>query len=171
MLVVCRVDKTDPRDLDRMVAQPETPIARRELRIPRSFREYAGHVFGCCFLTFVLVFFSALAASHLWNFASRSAFVLVAAVLWLLLVCYSAVIGLADMGGIGASVRGILGAFSWNQFLEVVAQESGRRVMRHGFRLFGLPLYYRKVPLDRITLVKWSTGQATSLAGRDMNDW
>jgi hypothetical protein len=154
-----------------MVEQPQPPFARRELRIPRSFREHMGYVVGSCFLALFVVFFSVLAASHLWNFASTSTFVLIAAALWLLLVCLGVREGLAETGGIGASMTVILGAFSRDQFLDVVAQASGRRILRHGFRLFGLPLYYRNVPLDRVTLLKWGSGQATSLAGRDMNDW
>lgn len=139
--------------------------------MPRSFREHMGHVVGSCLLALIVIFFSALAVSHLRNFANTSAFVLVAATVWLLLVFLGVGTGLVETGGIGAFVTAILGAFSRNQFVDVVAQASGRRILRHGFRLLGLPLYYRKVSLDRITLLKWSPGQATSLAGRDMNDW
>lgn len=154
-----------------MVPQTQTPFGRRELRIPRSFREHMGYVVGTCLLALIVVFFSALAVSHLRNFASTSAFVLVAAALWLLLVALGVGTSLVETGGIGAFVTAILGAFSRNQFVDVIAQASGRRILRHGFKLLGLPLYYRIVPLDRITLLKWSAGQATSLAGRDMNDW
>ena len=155
-----------------MVPQTQTPFGRRELRIPRSFREHMGHVVGACFLALIVVFFSTLAVSHLRNFASTSVFVLVAAALWLLLVALGVGTSLVETGGIGAFVTVILGAFSRNQFVDVIAQASGRRILRHGFRLLGLlPLYYRTVPLDRITHLEWSAGQATSLAGRDMNDW
>lgn len=61
--------------------------------------------------------------------------------------------------------------YSREHFADSVSGNYGLAVIRFGYRLFGLRLYYQKLAVHKIESVEWSTGQATHMAGRDMNDW
>ena len=71
-------------------------------------------------------------------------------------------------GGISAYLTNRLADLVGRLFVE----SDGKRVaVRFGVQVFGRRLIQKEVPLKAIESVEWSTGQATSMAGRDMNDW
>jgi hypothetical protein len=60
----------------------------------------------------------------------------------------------------------------WFGRLFVRATASGNPPsIQFGFQLLGRTLIERTIPTADIETVEWSSGQATSLAGRDMDDW
>ena len=64
-----------------------------------------------------------------------------------------------------------LGSLSERHFADTVILEDGQISVRFGFVSLSHHLFYQTIPIARIESVEWHTGQATSLAGRDMNDW
>ena len=124
-----------------------------------------------CFFTFVAVFFSGLAVYYIINYATNSIFTLTLAVIWLLIVSTMIRAACKDHGGVRQFIVDQIGLLSRNQFADLFMRESGVWVLRLGYRAYGMPVYYGEIPLQHVTSVEWSAGQATSLAGRDMNDW
>jgi hypothetical protein len=122
-----------------------------------------------CFLVFV-GFFVTLAVSHLARYSETHTVGIVCAVLWLLLVAICLVGGVQAAGGLRGSAVAALGVLSSRHFAEA-AREGDRVVIGFGFELFRHRFYYLRVERERIVSVDMSTGQATSLAGHDMNDW
>lgn len=72
--------------------------------------------------------------------------------------------------GIRQVAAGILGSFARREFVWAT-NEAGFGEIQFGYRVFGRRFFCRKIATDKIEEVNWSTGQATSVAGRDMNDW
>ena len=56
-------------------------------------------------------------------------------------------------------------------FAEISAQALSSREVGFGYELFGRRFLKQAIRVDRIETVEWRTGQATDVAGRDMNDW
>jgi hypothetical protein len=122
-----------------------------------------------CFLVFV-GFFSTLAVSHLVRFSETHIVGVVCAVLWLTLVTLGLLGGVQAAGGLRGTAVAALGVLSSRHFAEA-AREGDRVVVGFGFELFRRSFYYLRVECERIASVEMSSGQATALAGRDMNDW
>ena len=125
---------------------------------------------GCVIAVFVFVgSFAALAVYHLANFSETPTMGIVAAVLWLALVTVMLVGGI-QAGGLRGTAIHTLGAFSSRQFVEA-ARDGDRVLFCFGYQLFRRRFYYLRIERDRIVSVDMGTGQATTLAGHDMNDW
>ena len=140
----------------------QTPVARMD--VPSEG--------GCCCAGVVLAFVGVFVALAVDNLAHGSTPVLgiVASVLWLALVAFVLVIGVWGEGGVRASAVTVLGTYSRRHFVEV-ARAGDRTVIGFGYELFGRRFYYLRVASESVLSVNMSTGQATALAGRDMNDW
>jgi hypothetical protein len=122
-----------------------------------------------CFLVFV-GFFSTLAVSHLARYSETHIVGIVCAILWLLLVAICTVGGVQAAGGLRGTAVAALGVLSSRHFAEA-ARDGDRVVIGFGFELFRRRFYYLRVERERIASVVMNTGQATALAGHDMNDW
>jgi hypothetical protein len=96
---------------------------------------------------------------------------LVASCLWLVLVTITVWISAQEACGLRSVFISHIGSLLGRYFVEVDSVETPLGSLRFGFQLFGHRFVEWSVPLDSITLVKWSTGQASGIAGRDMNDW
>jgi hypothetical protein len=128
---------------------------------------------GCCGALFVPVFvggFVALAVDNLAHFSQTHWGAIVASVLWLALVVFVLVVGVHAAGGVWASVVGFLGLWASRHFVES-ARDGDRTVISFGYWLFGHRFYYLRVEREQVLSVTVNTGQATALAGKDMNDW
>jgi hypothetical protein len=66
--------------------------------------------------------------------------------------------------------REILAGFSQKQIL-LVRTVGDSRNLEVGFRLFGSTIIQCRVPEVDLVSLGWSTGQASEMAGRDVNDW
>ena len=147
-------------------------IQRSEMRIPKSFiGTFSYFIFISIIASFALLG-SISAAYNLILFKQMSIPTLVVSAIWLLFIFYSIRQSCRDQGGVRQFFINCLGTFAMHQFVEITMQDSSRKVLRFGYQLFAKRFYYLKdVQCDRIKTVNWSLGQATSLAGRDMNDW
>jgi hypothetical protein len=56
-------------------------------------------------------------------------------------------------------------------FVEADLAEAREKTIRFGFDLLGRRFIQRKITIAAIGYVEWSKGQASSMTGRDMNDW
>jgi hypothetical protein len=126
---------------------------------------------GCVVVAIVFVGgFVALAVYHLANFSETPTVGIVASVLWLALVFWCFLGGILAAGGFRAAVIDFLGTFASREFVEV-RPEGDQTVIGFGFDLFRHRFYYLRLERERIVSVDMGTGQATSFAGRDMDDW
>jgi len=132
-----------------------------ELRIPKPF----GEVLAALFATAFVLFFVVLGAA---NILKGDA--IIASSLWLLFIGFILFAGFKE-AGIRPVVLSLLRVLARKQFVRIVSNEPQPSHLRFGFRLFGLSFFYRSIPLEKLESVHWSTGQATHMAKRDMNDW
>lgn len=115
--------------------------------------------------------FVATAIWHLLNCRSVEWTTFVASCLWLILVFAVCRNSCHEDGGLSQYFINRLGEFGAARFLTVERTEIGESEACFGYWLHGKRYYFFKVPLSEIVSLNWNTGQATSLAGRDMNDW
>lgn len=146
-----------------MEGTPQEPIARMD--VPPE-----GAACGVVFLVLFVGFFVALAVYHIANFSETHIVGVVAAVLWLAFVILASWAAIHSAGGMRVSAIATLGEFSSRPFVEV-SRDGDRTVIAFGYELFRRRFYYLRVERERIVSVEMNTGQATALAGRDMNDW
>ncbi|MHC4911379.1 MAG: hypothetical protein ACYTE5_00025 [Planctomycetota bacterium] len=136
-------------------------MSRSEMSIPKP----TGEVIAAWVFTAFIVCFVTLSVSNLLNrvaiLPSILLLLLVAAVVW------------AGCGeeGMRQFLINILGSFASKHFAESISGTKHPTEIRFGFRLLGHRYFYLTIPLDKIETVEWDTGQATDLAGHDMNDW
>jgi hypothetical protein len=96
---------------------------------------------------------------------------LVASILWLLLVTAMVWSASRQVGGLLLLLTNWIGDLFGRNFVSADSPEVQPRCIRFGFELLGLRLVERSILLDRIESLEWTTGQASALAGKDMDDW
>ena len=138
-----------------------TPTSTQELAVPKQMRE----VVGAMMLASFLLFFVSLAVYNLLNCAA-----IIPSILWLLLVG-AVLAGFSREKGARPFAIEILGAFSLKHFVRTIHRETGGTEIQFGYRMFGRCHLYLTIPVEKIEHINWSTGQATHMARRDMNDW
>jgi hypothetical protein len=136
-------------------------MLHHEMNIPKS----RGEIVSTGFLSFIVV--SAFLA--VLNLANHDAIIL--SIIWLLLVGWILWSKCQDAGGIRGYLIDWLAVFAGRDFVSVPQEDTHQARIRFGYDLFGRRFYQKDIGFDRIESVEWSTGQATSRAGRDMNDW
>jgi hypothetical protein len=134
--------------------------------IPTRIRDSAGEVV----LTVVVVFFVLLAIVELILAAYVPIQALVPAGLWLAFVFFGVRSSIRSEGGIRQFLIRRVGVFACRHFAEI-APGDGQKVLSFGYDWFGRRLYYIRIMAGAVRSVKWGAGQASSLSGRDMNDW
>lgn len=142
-------------------------VARLELPAPTG--SGCGVVLAIVFVGGFVGGFVALAADNLIHYQTTSLLGLVPSVLWLALVAFVVFMTLFEIGVWGSLVA-CLGEFSRRHFVEAV-RDGERGVIGFGFELFGRTFYYLRIKYGQVSSVVMDTGQATDLAGHDMNDW
>jgi len=121
-----------------------------------------GRIVGALGLITFVLFFVVLAVENLLNHTA-----MIPSILWLVLVA----VGIASILKEEKGFVKFLGAFSSKHFAEVVETIPNAWDIHWGFRLAGRRLVYKVIPVGKIKSLEWSLGQASGLAGRDMNDW
>ena len=129
-----------------------------------------GAVFHTVFYT-VVVFFVAVAISNLVDYESVPLYAVISSVLWLLIVAFHIKEGISDEGGLRLFIIYRLANLSAHQFVEIIPRHGDDLMVRFGFTLLGRDFNHLQIRRAKLASVAWSWGQATSLAGRDMNDW
>jgi hypothetical protein len=142
-------------------------VARLEL--PGLGGRGCGVVFAIVFVGGFVGGFVALAVDNLIHYRTAPLLGLVPSVLWLALVAFVVVMTLVEIGVWGSLVA-CLGEFSRRHFAEAI-RDGGRNVIGFGFVLLGRKFYYLRIQRGQVVSVVMNTGQATAMAGRDMNDW
>ncbi len=141
-----------------------TTVARMDL--PRS----EGAVFEVVFLTVVVVFV-AVALSNLVDYEFVPLYAIILSVVWLLIVASQITTLIYDAGGFRLFIIDRLATLSAHHFVEIIPRHGDDLMVR--FRFTSLGLHFNSLQIRRTELasVDWSSGQATMLAGHDMNDW
>ena len=134
----------------------------REMHIPKSPQD--GIVYS---VLYVFAFLStSLAIANIFNRVG-----ILASSIWIALVTTILWSASKDAGGSRKLLINCLGSLFGHNFVEATSPDAPAKEIRFGFNLFGRKIIRRSLPIERIESVYWSTGQATSMAGRDMNDW
>ena len=140
-----------------------TPFA--ELRVPHR----GSAIFATIGYSLVFIF-TVVAACNLVFMQYISIVATIASVLWLLLVTWFVVENIRDEGGIRHYIINRLGTYSGQQFVRATPEHDAETIS-FGYLMFGRFLSYLIVDVNAISSINWSSGQATAMAGRDMNDW
>jgi len=96
---------------------------------------------------------------------------LITSAIWLSFVVALLTGAIAASGGVRQFMIEQLGAFSRKQFAAIERQQSGPPLICFGYRRFGRHFYFLKVRIDAIEALDWHLGQASSISGKDENDW
>ena len=136
-----------------------------ELSLPPRVGAFAATLAYLLIATFVL-----LAAGNLIFLPEVSIVSALASVFWLLLVGGIVITNVLEEGGVRQFVINRMGIFAAQQFIRAEPNEKEFGISI-GYVLLGRSFSYLRLPVTAITSVQWSTGQATALAGRDMQDW
>ena len=96
---------------------------------------------------------------------------LIASFIWLAFVTTMIRSSCRREGGIRPFLMSLMGDLFGRRFAEWSPDEAPPKCIRFGFQLFGRRFVQQSIRIDRIESVEWHTGQATDMAGRDMNDW
>lgn len=96
---------------------------------------------------------------------------LVPSMLWLVFIGFVVASEAKQHRGVGGVFVHLVGELFGRQFVDAPLIEGTPREIRFGFELFGRAFITRVELLDDIKKVGWSTGQATGITGRDMDDW
>ena len=141
-----------------------TTVARMD--VPRS----SGAVFFIVSSTF-LGFFVAVAISNLVDYEFVPLYAIILSVLWLLMVASGITVSILDDRGLRLFIMNRLADLSAHQFVEIIPQHGDDLTVRFGFTLFGRDFNHLQIRRAKLASVVWRSGQATSLAGHDMDDW
>ena len=131
-----------------------------ELLVPKARFERIAAIVG----TAIIVTFLVLAAKNLFQETA-----VVPSLIWILLVVF-VVISNVRQSGLSSFAAGVLGAFSRKQVLIVSTAEEGR-VLEVGSKFLSWNVIEHRVPASDLVTIRCSAGQASDLAGRDVNDW
>jgi hypothetical protein len=96
---------------------------------------------------------------------------MIASVIWLALVTTMLWTPSKRAGGLRRFLTNCLGELFGRNFVEAVSLDAPAKEIRFGYELFGHRFIQRSVAIDKIESIECKTGQATDMAGRDMNDW
>lgn len=147
------------------------PTATRfaELRVPHRGSAIVVTIVVTIWYSFVFIF--------AWAAAYNLVFIqyipvggAIASILWLLLVSSVVVRSIRDEGGIRQYIIKRLGTFSRQQFVRATPEHDAETIS-FGYLMFGRFLSYRIVHVNAIRSIDWRSGQASAMAGSDMNDW
>jgi hypothetical protein len=134
----------------------------QEMTIPKS----RGEVIVLFVITIIVVLSVCLA---LVNIFSRVA--MIASFIWLAFITMVLWKPIRQAGSFRRFLADCLGALLGRNFVEVASLNVPTKEIRFGYELFGHRFIQRSVAIDKIESIEWKTGQATDMAGRDMNDW
>jgi len=115
-------------------------------------------------------FFCKTAAENLIDHRHSSTTVLICSAFWLLLVGFLVIEPIREVG-LRQVIWNVLGSLSQDHFAQLAEPREGQKQLLFGFRLLGKTFHSLVIEANGINRIDWGTGQASALAGRDMNDW
>lgn len=156
------------RDFYKMeINKSQGDVLISQMDIPKSLKET---IFNAALIS-IVVFFVLLAVANLLLFNYLPLITLILSLIWLVFVFFQVRRSCREDGGVKQFMIKLAGVFAPSQFAEIVQNDRRRKALYFGYRLFGNRFYYLKIQSDGIKTIDWEMGQASSLAGRDMNDW
>jgi hypothetical protein len=143
-----------------------------EINIPKSLRETAFSVviFSIVIFFVLLAILELLLLNYIFDKDQRL-IALIPSVLLLVFIFFQVRGSCRYDGGVRQFMIKVAGIFAPHQFAEITRQDTGRKMLCFGYQLFRKRFYYIKILCDGIKTVDWGSGQASSLAGYDMDDW
>ncbi len=139
------------------------------MTIPRPRRDAAFEFAGIALVVLSVVVAMAAPAVSLRLAAPYFWLGLAASLLWLSLVAFFTLQSCKDAGGLRRYAIDIAAGLCGRLFAEI--NTAPPQALELGVYLFGRRFVQQIILLDSIESVEWNTGQATSMAGHDMNDW
>jgi hypothetical protein len=127
-------------------------------------RHGRGGPVGSAILVFIVIIWLILAAR---NLIYREA--VISSALWIILVTVT-VVSRVRVHGVRRYCRSVLSGFARNQLLRVERNHESR-TLAVGFRLLGRDFIEYRIPAEDLASLSWSSGQASDMAGRDVDDW
>ena len=115
--------------------------------------------------------FVAVAISNLVDYESVPLYAIILSVLWLLIVTSGLTVSISDDGGLRRFITNRLSDLSAQQFIEIIPQQGDDLMVRFGVTLLGRDFNHVQIRRAELASVEWRSGQATSLAPHDMDDW
>ena len=115
-------------------------------------------------------FFCKVAVENFIDYRHSSKVILACSAFWLLLVGFVIIEPIREIG-LRQLFMSFLGSLSQDHFTQLVEPNEGKKQIVFGFRLLGQAFHFLAIETDGINEITWWTGQATALAGKDMNDW
>lgn len=149
-----------------MIATPQQSEPATRMELPRP----DGAIFIAIFST-IIAFFVAVAFYNLAHYRVFPVYAIVLSIIWLLIVTASVYCGITEEHGVRNFVCNRMAPFSRHHFVEALQRAGAGQVVRFCFTFFNRRFTLLEIPSSKIASIKWSAGQATSLAGRDMEDW
>lgn len=139
------------------------------MTIPRPRSDAAFEFVGIALVVLSVVVAIAAPAVSLWLAAPYFWLGLAASLLWLGLVGQMTWASCKDAGGLRRYLVDIAARLFGRLFAETNTESP--QALELGVYLIGRRFVQKTIPLDSIESVEWNTGQATDMAGHDMNDW
>jgi hypothetical protein len=135
---------------------------RQEMTIPKSPQD----VIIQSVFTAIIVFFAGLAPVNVFNRVA-----VIPSLIWLAFITMILWTPIRQAGSFRRFLADCLGELIGRHFVEVVSVSTPVNEVRFGYELFGRRFIKQSIAIDAIESIHWSTGQASGMTGRDMNDW
>ncbi len=120
---------------------------------------------GMLVMTACVVLPSTLAAYNLVNGTG-----IIPSLIWLAFISLTLFCSIQNQG-FWVFITEFIGAFARRHFVRTIRIPGKGIEMQIGYQIGKSRFFYITTPLSSITLVKWSTGQASDRVGQDMDDW
>jgi len=117
-------------------------------------------------ITVIVVLFTSLAVINIFNCVG-----IIASLIWIALITTIIWSESKSAGGLRKFLTNCLGKLFGRNFVEATLLDTSTKEIRFGFELLGQRFIQQSIAVDKIESIYWSTGQATDMAGHDMNDW
>jgi hypothetical protein len=155
-----------------MGAESDNDVASDQLIIPgpRGTAVLIRTLLLYALLILFMGFFCKAAIGNFIDYRHSSKVTLLCSAVWLLLAGFMLIEPIHEVG-LRQLLINVLGSLSQDHFARLAEPHEERKWLIFGFRLLGKTFHFLVIETSGIKKIDWSTGQATALAGRDMNDW
>jgi len=133
-----------------------------EMLIPKSLAE----VIFQSVMTLIIVIFALLAVVNLCLWMA-----VIPSLIWLAFVIMCIKSSAQQDGGLRPFLINVMGDLFGKKFVEWNPNDPQPQCVRFGFQLLGRRFIQKSFQINKIESVSWHTGQASSMAGRELNDW
>jgi hypothetical protein len=133
-----------------------------EMPIPKSLAEVIFQFVG----TFVVISFALIAVINLCLWSA-----VIPSLIWLFIVVAMIRSSSQRDGGLRPFLINAIGELFGKKFVEWNPNDPQPRCIRFGVQFFSGRFIQKSFQLNKIESVSWHTGQASSMAGREVNDW